>query len=44
MTNATAGSIVAKTCGGGELEDPAPDDDVDAPEECRKEMILEEAV
>ena len=35
MTNATVGSIVDETCGGGELEDPAPDDDVDAPKEGR---------
>ena len=35
MRNATVGSIVAKTGGGGELEDPAPDDDVDAPEDGR---------
>ena len=35
MRNATVGSIVAETGGGGELDDPAPDDDVDAPEDGR---------
>ena len=35
MTNATVGSIVANICGGEELEDPALDDSVDAPEDGR---------
>ena len=35
MTNATVGSIAVVTCGGGEFEDPAPDDNVDAPKDGR---------
>ena len=35
IVNDTVGSIVAVTCGGGEFEDPALDENVDAPKDNR---------